>query len=207
MRGNSRQTFHSHTHTKPHVYSQAGNLSYRIRTRVLRLKIYIYIYIYTRPMWNVTWKTAIQNFCRHIHSTYEYIRFLVRFLPATHWWWRRLLINLITLNDTYTLGMAALDERSACRICVYLCATLIRDIHVQSRVEPAIPAGERPQTHAYRLTFMHKHFSQFYESCSSHTISSFTAMAELQLENYTPLTGLSNCSTVDDCKAQLKFEC
>jgi hypothetical protein len=49
--------------------------------------------------------------------------------------------------------------------------------------------------HAHKINI-----SQFYESCSSHTISSFSAMAELQLENYIPLNGLSNHSTVDDCK-------
>jgi hypothetical protein len=76
----------------------------------------------------------------------------------------------------------------------------------KARVEPAIPASEGPQTNAYRLTFTHIPFSKFYESRSSHTISSFTAMEQLKLENYTPLTDLSNHSTVDECKTQFKFE-
>ena len=58
----------------------------------------------------------------------------------------------ITLKDTRTFsGMTPLDERSARRRDVYLTKHNIYKIHSSMPLagfEPAIPASERPQTHA-----------------------------------------------------------
>ena len=74
------------------------------------------------------------------------------FLP-THCRCRWLLLQLITLIDTHTLGRTPLDEGSARRRGFYLTThnTQKRQTSMpQEGFERAIPASERPQTYALR---------------------------------------------------------
>jgi hypothetical protein len=81
----------------------------------------------------------------------KYLSFLVWPLLPTHCRCRVLLLHFITLNDTLTLGTTPLDEGSARRRDLYLTT---HNIHKRQTsmppegFEPAIPARERPQTHA-----------------------------------------------------------
>jgi hypothetical protein len=63
-----------------------------------------------------------------------------------------LLVHLITLNDTHTLGRTHLDEGSAHRRDIYLHNKLRSqqtDIYaLPAGFEPAVPASDWPQTHA-----------------------------------------------------------
>jgi hypothetical protein len=68
-------------------------------------------------------------------------------VPRSRW----LPLHLITLKDIYTLGKTPLDEGSAHRRGIYLHNTQRRqetNNHASAGFESAVPASERPQTHA-----------------------------------------------------------
>ena len=72
-------------------------------------------------------------------------------LLPTHCRCRGLLLHLITLNDTYTVGRTPLDEGSARRRDLYLATHNTHSRQtctLPAGFEPAIPASERSQTHA-----------------------------------------------------------
>jgi hypothetical protein len=55
------------------------------------------------------------------------------------------LLHVITLTHT-TFGMTPLDKGSVCRTGLYLTTP---NTHKTAKRQPAIPASERPQTHAF----------------------------------------------------------
>ena len=105
----------------------------------------------------VTLKCSFSNMwlestgCKHRNKTF-FLSYSDLFLPI-HCRCRRLLLHVITLNDTHTHipGRTPLDEGSAHRRHVYLTTHNIhkRQTSMPPAVfEPAIPASERPQTYA-----------------------------------------------------------
>jgi hypothetical protein len=79
------------------------------------------------------------------------ISFNVGTLLPTHCKCKVLLLHLMTISDTYTLGRTTLNEESAHRKDLELYNTKHSqetDINAHAWFEPAIPASEWRQTHA-----------------------------------------------------------
>jgi hypothetical protein len=81
----------------------------------------------------------------------------------------RLLLHLITLSDTHTIGRTPQVERSARRRGIYLTTNNTHKMETtmsRSGFEPAIPASERPQTHVLdrAATVVRPHWSVIKQS-------------------------------------------
>jgi hypothetical protein len=101
------------------------------------------------------------NHCKSVEHTYHwrtqwdiktfFLSSLSWPLLPTHCRYRALLLHLITLNDTHTLGRTPLDKDPPdAENSTWKHTTLTRDRYPcpKAGFEPAIPASERPHTHA-----------------------------------------------------------